>query len=44
MFTTEEADPIAIGVRRLRRLRDAKLQQAAESVLAKLAVVVPEPP
>jgi hypothetical protein len=27
----------------LRRLRDAKLQQAAESVLAKLAVVVLEP-
>jgi len=43
MFTTEEADAIAIGVRLLRRLRDAKLQQAAESVLAKLAVVVPEP-
>ena len=43
MFTSEEADAIAIGVRLLRRLRDAKLQQAAESVLAKLAVVVPEP-
>jgi len=43
MFTTEEADAIAIGVRLLRRLRDAKLQQAADSVLAKLAVVVPEP-
>jgi len=43
MFTTEEADAIAIGVRLQRRLRDAKLQQAAESVLAKLAVVVPEP-
>jgi predicted DNA-binding transcriptional regulator YafY len=43
MFTTEEADAIAIGVRLLRRLRDAKLQRAAESVLAKLAVVVPEP-
>jgi predicted DNA-binding transcriptional regulator YafY len=43
MFTTEEADAIAIGVRLLRRLRDAKLQQAAESVLGKLAVVVPEP-
>ena len=43
MFTTEEADAIAIGVRLLRRLRDAKLQQAAERVLAKLAVVVPEP-
>jgi len=43
MFTTEEADAIAIGVRLLRRLRDAKLQRAAERVLAKLAVVVPEP-
>jgi predicted DNA-binding transcriptional regulator YafY len=43
MFTSEEADAIAIGVRLLRRLRDAKLQQAAASVLAKLAVVVPEP-
>ena len=43
MFTAEEADAIAIGVRLLRRLRDAKLQQAAESVLAKLAAVVPQP-
>ena len=43
MFTSEEADAIAIGVRLLRRLRDARLQQAAESVLGKLAVVVPEP-
>src|SRR5215468_10145907 len=41
MFTTEEADAIAIGVRLLRRLRDAKLQRAAESVLAKLAFVDP---
>ena len=43
MFTSAEADAIAIGVRLLRRLRDPKLQQAAESVLARLAVVVPEP-
>src|SRR5689334_15909363 len=43
MFTAEEADAIAIGVRLLRRLRDAKLQQAAESVLAKLSIVLPEP-
>ena len=43
MFTAEEADAIAIGVRLLRRLRDAKLQQAAENVLAKLAAVVPQP-
>ena len=43
MFTAGEADAIAIGMRLLRRLRDAKLEQAAESVLAKLAVVVPQP-
>src|ERR1700740_2792670 len=43
MFTAEEADAIAIGVRLLCRLRDAKLRQAAESVLAKLAAVVPQP-
>jgi predicted DNA-binding transcriptional regulator YafY len=41
MFTLEETDAIAIGVRLLRRLRDPKLQRAAESVLAKLAAVVP---
>lgn len=40
MFTADEADAIAIGVR---RLRDPKLQNAAESVLAKLAAVVPDP-
>jgi predicted DNA-binding transcriptional regulator YafY len=43
MFTAEEADAIAIGMRLLRRLRDAKLERAADSVLAKLAVVVPQP-
>ncbi len=43
MFTAEEADAIAIGVRLLRRLRDPKLQAAADSVLGKLAAVVPEP-
>jgi predicted DNA-binding transcriptional regulator YafY len=43
MFTADEADAIAIGVRLLRRLRDPKLQSAAESVLAKLAAVVPVP-
>ncbi len=43
MFTADEADAIAIGVRLLRRLRDPMLQRAAESVLAKLATVVPEP-
>ena len=29
MFTTEEIDAIAVGVRLLRRLRDRKLQEAA---------------
>jgi predicted DNA-binding transcriptional regulator YafY len=43
MFTTEEIDAIAVGVRLLRRLRDRKLQEAAESVLGKLSAVVPEP-
>ena len=43
MFTTEEVDAIAVGVRLLRRLRDPKLQAAAQSVLAKLSVVVPQP-
>ena len=43
MFTAGEADAIAIGMRLLRRLRDAKLEQAAESILTKLAVVVPQP-
>ena len=43
MFNADEADAIAIGVRLLRRLRDPKLLAAAESVLAKLAAVVPDP-
>ena len=43
MFTTEEIDAIAVGVRLLRRLRDCKLQEAAESVLGKLSAVVPPP-
>src|SRR6266481_1769953 len=42
MFTIEETDAIAIGVRLLRRLRDPKLEAAAESVLAKLSAVVPQ--
>src|SRR5262245_8840673 len=43
MFSPEEIDAIAVGVRLLRRLRDPKLQQAAESVLGKLSAVVPPP-
>jgi predicted DNA-binding transcriptional regulator YafY len=42
MFTTEETDAIAVGVRLLRRLRDPKLEAAAQSVLAKLSAVVPQ--
>jgi predicted DNA-binding transcriptional regulator YafY len=42
MFTADEIDAIAIGARHVRRLRDPKLQRAAESVLAKLTAVVPE--
>ncbi len=42
MFTTEEVDAIAVGARLVRRLRDPALQDAAESVLAKIAVVLPE--
>src|SRR5437016_6885082 len=42
MFTPDEIDAIAVGARHVRRLRDPKLQQAAESVLAKVTAVVPE--
>jgi predicted DNA-binding transcriptional regulator YafY len=42
MFTSDEIDAIAVGARHVRRLRDPKLQAAAESVLAKVTAVVPE--
>jgi predicted DNA-binding transcriptional regulator YafY len=42
MFTADEIDAIAVGARHVRRLRDPKLQRAAESVLAKVTTVVPE--
>src|SRR6266849_2794508 len=42
MFTSDEIDAIAVGARHVRRLRDPKLQRAAESVLAKVAAVLPE--
>lgn len=42
MFTADEIDAIAIGARHVRRLRDPKLQRAAENVLAKVTAVVPE--
>src|SRR5712671_6187057 len=42
MFTADEIDAIAVGARHVRRLRDPKLQQAAESVLSKVMAIVPE--
>ncbi len=42
MFTADEIDAIAVGARMVRRLRDPKLQEAADSVLAKVTVVLPE--
>lgn len=42
MFTADEVEAIAIGARLVRRLRDAKLQEAADSVFSKVTVVLPE--
>ena len=42
MFTIDEVEAIAVGARLVRRLKDPKLQDAAETVLAKVTVVVPE--
>lgn len=42
IFTTEEVEAIAVGARMVRRLRDEELQHAADSVLSKLSVAVPE--
>ena len=42
MFSIDEVEAIAVGARMVRRLRDPKLQEAAESVLAKVTVVLPE--
>jgi predicted DNA-binding transcriptional regulator YafY len=42
MFTIDEVEAIAVGARLVRRLKDPKLQQAADAVLAKVTVVVPE--
>ena len=42
MFSSDEIDAIVVGARHVRRLRDPKLQQAAESVLDKVAAIVPE--
>lgn len=42
MFNADEIDAITVGMRMVRRLRDAGLQRAAESVLSKTATVLPE--
>jgi predicted DNA-binding transcriptional regulator YafY len=42
MFTADEIDAIAVGARLVRRLRDPGLQDAADSVLAKIATIVPD--
>ena len=42
MFTIDEVEAIAVGARLLKRVKDPALQQAADSVLAKVSVVVPE--
>lgn len=43
MFTADEIDAIAVGARMVRRLRDPGLQDAADSVLAKIATILPDP-
>jgi predicted DNA-binding transcriptional regulator YafY len=42
MFTSDEIDAIAVGARLVRRIRDPKLQAAAERVLGKVTVMLPE--
>ena len=42
MFTIDEVEAIAVGARLVQRLKDPKLQDAANTVLAKVTVVVPE--
>src|SRR5579864_7125625 len=42
MFTTDELDAIEVGARLVRRLRDPALQDAANSVLAKVSAVLPD--
>jgi predicted DNA-binding transcriptional regulator YafY len=43
MFSADEVEAVLVGMRLLRRTRDPGLQQAAKSVLSKLAAVLPEP-
>ena len=42
MFTEDEAEAIAVGVRMVARTGDPGLQKAAESVLSKVTLVVPD--
>jgi predicted DNA-binding transcriptional regulator YafY len=42
MFTVEEIEAIAVGARLVRRTGDPGLQDAAESVLSKVTVVLPD--
>ena len=42
MFTTEEIEAIAIGARLVSRTGDPSLQDAADSVLSKVTVILPE--
>ena len=42
MFTLEEVEAIVVGARLVQRTGDAGLQQAAESVLSKVTVILPE--
>jgi predicted DNA-binding transcriptional regulator YafY len=42
MFTADEIDAISVGARLVRRLRDPGLQDAADSVLAKVATILPD--
>jgi predicted DNA-binding transcriptional regulator YafY len=43
MFTLDEVEAIAVGAQLVRRLKDPKLQDAADAVLAKVSVVLPDP-
>jgi predicted DNA-binding transcriptional regulator YafY len=42
-FDAEEVESIAVGLRMIHRLRDAKLQRAAQRVLDKVSLSLPEP-
>jgi predicted DNA-binding transcriptional regulator YafY len=43
MFTADELEAVLVGMRLLRRTRDTGLEAAAESVLSKLASILPGP-